>query len=148
MVVSYVDERGANKNWKLISFSNPKVFDTFKNAKVNDVFDITTRKNDKDFTEWASAEIVKESTAAVSNSLGEKGAGQSRTPVVSQYETRDERNLRQRLIVRQSCLAQAVEYSAGDDNKSVESVLGLADQFNVWVWEAPDLLDVTTDIPE
>ena len=144
MVVSYVDERGANKSWKLISFSNPKVFDTFKNAKVNDVFNVTTRKNDKDFTEWASAEIVEESKAATSNTLTEKGSN-TRTPIVSQYETRDERNLRQRLIVRQSCLAQAVEYVTDAD---IETVLQTAEKFNAWVWEAPDLLDVTNDIPE
>ena len=135
MVVSYVDERGANKSWKLISFSNPKVFDTFKNAKVNDVYEISTRKNDKDFTEWASAELVT-GTAPTSTA----GGAAPKTPVVSQYETRDERNLRQRLIVRQSCLAQAVEYfGSGTQTASPNDVLILADKFVAWVFEAPAL---------
>lgn len=141
MVVSYADEAGRNKSWKLISFSNPKVFDTFKNAKVNDVFSITTRKNDKDFTEWASAEIVEESKAAVSNKIGDSGVSTQKTPVVSQYETRDERNTRQRLIVKQSCLAQAVDYfGSGTQVASPDDVLNLADKFVEWVFETPDLL--------
>jgi hypothetical protein len=143
MIVSYVDERGANKSWKLISFSNPKVFDTLKNAKVNDVFNITTRKNDKDFTEWASAEIVEESKAATSNSLAERANNSVKTPVVSQYETRDERNTRQRLIVRQSCLAQAVEYRGS--NQDIDAILETAEQFVAWVFEAPALFE---DVPQ
>lgn len=138
MVVSYVDERGANKSWKLISFSNPKVFDTFKNAKVNDVYEISTRKNDKDFTEWASAELVT-GTAPTSTA----GGAAPKTPVVSQYETRDERNLRQRLIVRQSCLAQAVEYRGS--NQDIDAVLETAEQFVAWVFEAPALFE---DVPQ
>lgn len=140
MNVSYVDERGANKSWKLISFSNPKVFDTIKNANVNDVFEITTRKNDKDFTEWASATKVDGAPRSAASS----SVGQTKTPVVSQYETRDERNARQRLIVRQSCLAQAVEY-----NKTVspEEVLELADKFVAWVFEAPGLYETEEDVP-
>lgn len=136
MNVSYVDERGANKSWKLISFSNPKVFDTIKNAKAGDVFEITTRKNDKDFTEWASATPAPAAPPAA--------GAPAKAPVVSQYETRDERNARQRLIVRQSCLAQAVEY-----NKTVspEEVLELADKFVAWVFEAPGLYETEEDVP-
>lgn len=145
MVVSYVDERGANKSWKLISFSNPAVFNTFKNAKVNDVYEITTRKNDRDFTEWASAEIVEESKAATSNSLAERAAGSPvKTPVVSQYETRDERNLRQRLIVRQSCLAQAVAFNK---EASESDLLEQAERFTAWVFEAPNLFAQPDDLP-
>jgi len=135
MVVSYLDEGGRNKTWKLISFSNPKVFDTFKNAKPNDVYNITTRKNDKDFTEWSSAEIVTGATPTA-------GGAAPKTPVVSQYETRDERNLRQRLIVRQSCLAQAIAFygdELGQDEDAMKQVLGTADQFVAWVFEAPGL---------
>jgi len=142
MVVSYVDEAGRNKNWKLISFSNPKVFDTLKNAKVNDVFNITTRENDKGFKEWASAEIVEESRAAVSNTLDKSAP--AKPAVVSQYETRDERNLRQRLIVRQSCLAQAVACDK-DLNAGIEGVLTIADRFVEWVFEAPTELEVLED---
>ena len=131
MDISYVDERGGNKTWKIFSFSNPKVFDTFKNAKEGEVYEISTRKNDKDFTEWAAADKVGEGT-------GKPAA--TKAPVVSQYETRDERNLRQRLIVRQSCLAQAVAISK-EEPLGLESILEVADKFVAWVFEAPGLTD-------
>lgn len=133
MDISYVDERGGNKTWKIFSFSNPKVFDTFKNAKEGEVYEISTRKNDKDFTEWAAADKVGEGT-------GKPAA--TKTPVVSQYETRDERNLRQRLIVRQSCLAQAIAYfQLQKEAPNHIDMLSLADDFVAWVFEAPGLTD-------
>lgn len=145
MNVSYVDERGANKSWKLISFSNPKVFDTIKNANVNDVFEITTRKNDKDFTEWASATKVDGAPRSAASS----SVGQTKTPVVSQYETRDERNARQRLIVRQSCLSNAIALLKGsteDAPTSIEDAIGVADKFVAWVFEAPGLYETEEDV--
>lgn len=140
MDISYVDERGGNKTWKIFSFSNPKVFDTFKNAKEGEVYEISTRKNDKDFTEWAAADKVGEGT-------GKPAA--TKTPVVSQYETRDERNLRQRLIVRQSCLAQAIAYfQLQKEAPNHIDMLSLADEFVAWVFEAPGLMDMENDTPE
>lgn len=140
MDISYVDERGGNKTWKIFSFSNPKVFDTFKNAKEGEVYEISTRKNDKDFTEWAAADKVGEGT-------GKPAA--TKAPVVSQYETRDERNLRQRLIVRQSCLAQAIAYfQLQKEAPNHMDMLSLADEFVAWVFEAPGLMDMENDVPE
>lgn len=135
MEISYVDERGGNKTWKIMSFGNPKVFDTFKSAKEGEVYEITTRKNDRDFTEWAAAERVDGTSA--------KPAAAKSTPVVSQYETRDERNTRQRLIVRQSCLAQAVTLALKLDTPPHETqpILDLADEFVAWVFEAPGLME-------
>jgi hypothetical protein len=136
LVVSYLNERGENKTWKLLSFSNPKVFDTFKNAKANTVYEITTRKNDKDFTEWASAEEKGEASMTVTTSP-------SKPASVSNYETREERNARQRLIVRQSCLAQALALSSvgAKSPPDPENVLVLADRFVAWVFEAPGLFE-------
>lgn len=132
LVVSYLNERGENKTWKLLSFSNPKVFDTFKNAKPNTLYEITTRKNDKDFTEWASAE-----EKGASNMEGKTSAAKPAS--VSNYETREERNARQRLIVRQSCLAQAI--ASVEDKNDTTVVLALADQYVAWVFEAPGLFE-------
>lgn len=136
MNVSYVDERGANKSWKLISFANPKVFDTFKGATPNTVFEITTRKNDKDFTEWASAELV--GPATTNNAPSPAG---TKPASISNYETREERNARQRLIVRQSCLAQAI--ASLEEKSDTTVVLALADQYVAWVFEAPGLYEET-----
>jgi hypothetical protein len=135
-MVQYVNDRGENKSWKLMSFSNPKVYDTLKNATQGQVYEIVTGKNDKDFTVWASADLVDGAMTKQAASPGTK------SPVVSQYETRDERNLRQRLIVRQSCLAQAVAYfGLQKEAPNHIDLLSLADEFVAWVFEAPELME-------
>lgn len=141
MEISYVDERGGNKTWKIMSFGNPKVFDTFKGAKEGEVFEITTRKNDKDFTEWASAERVDGASTK---------SAPAKTPVVSQYETRDERNQRQRLIVRQSCLSNAINMltPGAKSPLGLADVAALADSLVSYVYEAPSLMDMENDVPE
>lgn len=143
MTVSYVDEKGANKSWKLISFANPKVFDTLKAAKPNEVYEITTRKNDKDFTEWASATLV--GTSATSPS---PAAAPNKSPVVSQYETRDERNQRQRFIIRQSCLSNAIAMLTPGSKSPLDlaTVATLADALVAYVYEAPEL-SPKSDVP-
>lgn len=145
-VVSYVNERGENKSWKLISFANPKVYDILKAAQSGETYEIVTRKNDKDFTEWASAEKLAANAATPS-----AGTAAIKAPAVSQYETRDERNARQRLIVRQSCLKEANEYykhpTLAGANVTEIDVTRVADIFVAWVFEAPDLFEQADDIP-
>lgn len=138
MEVSYVDDRGGNKTWKLFSFSNPKVFDTLKGAQAGEVYEVTTRKNDKDFTEWAAIDKVDGAVAAVPVVKG--------TPVVSQYETRDERNTRQRLIVRQSCLSNAIAMLSPGSKAplNLADVAALADSLVAYVFEAPGLWEEDT----
>lgn len=143
-VVSYVSERGENKSWKLISFANPKVYDILKAAQAGETYEIVTRKNDKDFTEWASAEKLQASAATPTT-----GTAAVKAPAVSQYETRDERNARQRLIVRQSCLSNAVSILSTGSKSPPETaaVKALADELVAFVFEAPDLFEQADDIP-
>lgn len=128
MAVSYVDEKGANKSWKLISFANPKVFDIFKEAKPNSVYEVTTAKDAKDYTQWADAVLIGEGTGAP--------AAVVRPASVSNYETREERAARQVLIVRQSCLAQAIAYyELQEEAPNHIDLLSLADEFVDWVFQ-------------
>lgn len=130
MAVSYLDEKGANKSWKLISFANPKVFDIFKEAKPNTVYEVTTAKDAKDYTQWADAVLIGENTGAP--------AATTRPAAASNYETREERAARQVLIVRQSCLAQAITFfgeELGKDDDAMKQVLDTADQFVAWVFQ-------------
>lgn len=134
MAVSYVDEKGANKSWKLISFANPKVFDIFKEAKPNSVYEVTTAKDAKDYTQWADAVLIGEGTGAP--------AATTRPASVSNYETREERAARQVLIVRQSCLAQAVAYHK---DAEMGELLATAETFVDWVFKAKE--DGMEDVP-
>jgi hypothetical protein len=137
--VEYLNERGETKTWTLRSFTNPSVFKTLSEAPAGTTYEITTTKNDKDFTEWSSATPV--AASAVGTSSPSKG-----TPVAarSTYETPEERAIKQRLIVRQSSLAQAI---ASFPAASVEQLLERADVFANWVYEAPSLTEMTEDIP-
>ncbi len=141
--IAYVNERGENKSWKLISFANPKVYDILKAAQAGETYEIVTRKNDKDFTEWASAEKL------AANAASPAPTGAVKAPAVSQYETRDERNARQRLIVRQSCLSNAVSILSTGSKSPPETaaVKALADELVAFVFEAPDLFEQADDIP-
>jgi len=141
-VVSYVNDRQENKTWKLISFSNPSVFEKLKNATNGQVYDIETRKNDKDFTEWATANLVDGAAPTAATPTTKAGG-------VSQYETRDERNARQRLIVRQSCLSNAVAIAStgAKSPPDVQAIKDLANDLVAFVFEAPGLVDLPDDIP-
>jgi hypothetical protein len=136
MVVGYVDDKGANKSWKLISFANPKVFDIFKEAKPNSVYEVTTAKDAKDYTQWADAVLVG----------GATGPTAVKPASVSNYETREERAARQVLIVRQSCLAQAVAYyGLQKEAPNHVDLLSLADTFVDWVFKYNE--DEMEDVP-
>ena len=146
--VVYENDRGEKKTWKLMSFSNPQVFATISAAKQGDSFDITTGKNDKDYTIWAAA--TPASTGASVPGAQSSGSVAPTKVVGSNYETREERAVRQRLIVRQSSLSTAVDYLKAVEEKdaSLERVLDLAESFTNFVFEAPDLFDQQNDLPE
>jgi hypothetical protein len=133
--VFYENDRGESKTWKLFDFSNPAVYETLKNAKQGDAFDIVTGKNDKDFTEWRSATVAGAADAPAATPAGRTGSTQTRT---SNYETADERAARQVLIVKQSSLAQAVAFVKQDaaNDATVDTVLDIAQQFTNWVMKA------------
>lgn len=141
--VQYVNEGGQSRKQKVVSFGNPKVFDTLKEAIAGQKYDITTTQNG-DFTNWSSATLLAEGAPAASSS-----APAAKTAAVSQYETRDERNARQRLIVRQSCLSNAVTILATGSKSPPETqaVKDLANELVAFVFEAPDLFEQPDDIP-
>lgn len=134
-VVVFTDPAGRAKTKKIQSFTNPKVFNTLKEALPGSIFEVTERQ-DGEYTNWAD---VVSSTAAPSTANGADNKT-SPAPFKPEYETRDERNLRQRYIIKQSCLAQAVN-AVKDTAFEMEEVLGIANKFVAWVTEAPELTD-------
>lgn len=125
-----------------MSFSNPAVFETMKNAKQGDVFEVTTSKVGE-YTQWTSATKSEGDTAAAPTKSAPASA------VRSTYETPEERATRQRLIVRQSSLGHAIEIlttgaKTPPDPSDVET---LADRFVAYVYQAPDLFKEDNDIP-
>jgi hypothetical protein len=111
---------------KLVSFSTGKVpYDAFKTAKSGDKYDVKLEKDDNGNWNWV--EVIKvEGNEAMSKdgTTGKSG----------NWETAEERARRQVLIVRQSCLAQAIALSPYLTTSEIgEDVLKRAERFEEWV---------------
>jgi hypothetical protein len=132
------------KPFNLVSFKNPAVFEAFKTAKAGQAFEVESVKGDDGFYQWTSAKEVTNDAPAASVPGNGKPAW---TPGADPRETKEERAARQRLIVRQSSLSNAIEFLKNDDHRDdVSDLLELADRFTAWVYEAPDLFDEPNDL--
>jgi hypothetical protein len=145
--VEYLNERGETKTWTLRSFTNPSVFKTITESPAGTTYEIVTTKNDRDFTEWASATRV----AGTSNGATPPAKGTPVAATRSTYETPEERAVRQRLIVRQSSLSNAIEVQKASGSAiSLPELLSLAEDFHEWVYKQEEPLpfdNLSEDIP-
>jgi ABC-type tungstate transport system permease subunit len=66
----------------------------------------------------------------------------------STYETPEERAARQVLIVRQSSLGHALEYTATNKIKDEAEVLALANRFSDWVFQKEGINAVAKSVLE
>jgi hypothetical protein len=129
--VTYSDYRGETKTWKLFSFSNPATFAILKDAKAGESYEITTGKNDKDYTIWTGATKTQGPAAAAPAATVASGGKREWVPDAD----------RQRLIVKQSCLAQAIAFAnlTKPDVIHTDDVLEVADIFVAYVYDVPAL---------
>jgi len=119
----------------IMSFVNPGIYkqvSEWENNLPSGDVSVTLTKNSAGYNEWAAIEILDGTSTGGSTPTPATGV----TKVVgSNYETKEERAFRQVLIVRQSCLAQAIA-SQGEEakNRSIEAILETARQFEEWVF--------------
>lgn len=140
--MEYLNERGETKTWTLRSFTNPSVFKTLSESAPGTTYEITTTKNDKDFTEWSSATVVDSKAAPAPRSAPQTSR--------STYETPEERAVKQRLIVRQSSLSNAIDVQKASGSAiALPELLSLAEDLYEWVYKAPEVgvADISEDIP-
>lgn len=139
---------------KLMSFSNPSVFKTAQSLNTGSIAYVTTEKNDKGYWQWESISTeasapVHSAPAATSNSNSSAGSTKS----FSNYETKEERQQRQVMIVRQSSLSNAVATLAvGAKAIKADDVINLAKQYEAYVLSTessalPSLNEMEDDIP-
>jgi hypothetical protein len=128
----------------LVSYSNPGVWAKIKDAQPGSKFEVTITKNAKGYDEWsaiapADGEARPPAAAAQTGTTG-KVLG-------SQYETREERIARQRLIVRQSSLGHAVELltTGAKSPPELDAVFALAEQFADFVYQPQEELSAVSD---
>jgi len=125
----YQSDGKSQKPKKIMSFNDE--FKTLNGAQPGDTFDVKLEKDDNGYWQWNNVEKVEAGSpepVAASGSTGRAG----------NWETPEERARRQVLIVRQSCIAQAVAWLRGKEPSegtdfSTEDVQLVAEEFETWV---------------
>jgi len=153
MEVTYKGDNGQVSSKKLMSFSNPDVFNQAKSWEKGTAVNINAQKDDNGYWQWigilADGEQAPASTVA-QGSATVKPAGTNRV-TGSNYETKEERADRQIMIVRQSSLSNAVATLTTHGTKlSANDVINLAKTYEAWVLgkdKVVDLDDMEDDIP-
>jgi hypothetical protein len=151
--VVFKDDTGRVNTKKIMSFANPAVFAAMKDATSGQVYTITQVKNDRGYWDWTAASVGGNSAPAqAASSPAPRQA--SPAPSGRDFETKEERALRQRLIVRQSSLSNAISMLTPGSKQAlaVGDVIQLAEELNAWVFKEPDLFfetenDLDKDIP-
>lgn len=111
--------KGTQKEQKLMSFANPQVFKDVQTYKGQEVA-VEVAKNDKGYDQWAKISPV---------GAGSTAPGAPPTPgkvTGSNYETADERKMRQLLIVRQSSITNAIATLTPGAKAALDAELVLA----------------------
>ncbi|CAB4240906.1 hypothetical protein UFOVP22_25 [uncultured Caudovirales phage] len=117
---------GVEGKQRIVPFANPSVFKTLDGASVNESFDVAVSKNAKGYDVWSSIGAVGTIKATPATKV-----------LGSNYETPDERALKQRYIVRQSSIANALTYFNFNTDKlklNVVDVLEVAKQFEEYIF--------------
>ena len=154
LTVAYRDDKGKLSEKTILSFTNPAVFKTFERAEAGAEINVKSEKVG-DYWNWTAILADGEvSQALVSNGATASAAGSTRV-TGSNYETKEERALKQRYIVKQSSLSAAVAILTvgAKTPPEVNSVIALADKFVDYVFEEKKIdlsigiQDINDDIP-
>lgn len=146
--VIYKDDTGKAQTKNLMSFTNPVVFNTLKSTKAGDIVQVISEKIG-DYWQWTGMGTDSPKLVGVVATTG------TTTKVMgSNYETAEERAVKQRYIVRQSSLSTAVAaLSVGSKSShSSKEIIDLAKEFEEYVFSKEqvnlhDLSDIVDDIP-
>jgi hypothetical protein len=150
--VVYTDNRGQQKEKKVLSFSNPAVFNTAKGLASGTVIEVSYAKDDPYFN-WAKVEVMDaDNPATGSESAAPKptvGAASGKV-LGNQYETRDERQMRQLHIVRQSSISNAINALTPGAKAplKIEDVLDYAQELVDFVYGTEEILAAPNAVNE
>lgn len=140
------DTNGEKKTFKIFSFVNPAVFKEMSGAKNGDIFTITTGKNDKGYITWESATAGASSEAPATSTKSASFGGGGRD-----FESKEEREAKQRYIIRQSSLSNAIAVltTGAKSPPDEKAIMDLSDKFVNYVFEVADIFaaDTPDDIP-
>lgn len=115
---------GKEFNRKLVSFGGSlPSYNVLKDSVVGDQYDVELKKDDTGNWQWTDAVKADQSTPAAATSGG---------TMKSTYETPEERAYKQKVIIRQSCLANAISVK-GIGEENADNLTELAEKFEAWV---------------
>jgi len=137
-------EKGTVEGKKIMSFVNKDVFNRVSQAKSGDELNVSLAKDDNGYWQWNA---IIEGDAQVKVEKAQVTAANP-TPR-SNYETPEERALRQIMIVRQSSISSAVEFVNGGSktaDHTPEKVLEVAKTFERYVLDAAGHLDPVEEL--
>jgi hypothetical protein len=125
---------------KIMSFAAPEVYKWFSTANKGDSVDVVSVKNEKTgYWDWTSigtggGEVAQQS----------KPASAATRVTGSNYETKEERAIRQRYIIRQSSVSSAIAALAVGAKASpkADEILTLAKTIEEYVFSQPEELKV------
>jgi len=124
-LVKYTQD-GQDKEKKVMSFAQKETYNTLVAAAPGEVYEIKTVKDGK-FWNWESATLCSPG-AAVAPSGGSSGGSKGN------WETAEERAMRQVWIIRQSSIASACNlFSSTGGGDMVDLVLEAAKRFEAYV---------------
>lgn len=145
--IAYKNEQGQIQSKKLMSFGNQEVFKAAQEWTKGEVVALTTEKDANGYWQWIA---LGESAAPSTPSATTPAKPAAR----SNYESSDERQTRQVMIVRQSSLSNAVATLALNKDSggaSSNDVINLAKQYESYVLGEPSndksIDDFPSDVP-
>jgi hypothetical protein len=133
---------------KLMSFVNPNVFKHFEKAQKGDQVEVTSVKNEKTgYWDWTAIGAPSTASPGASSSP----SSQATKVVGSNYETKEERAVKQRYIVRQSSVSAAISALSIGAKGALKSgeIIELAKQFEEYVFSTSEAkLDLSVDLTD
>ena len=137
------------KTKKVMSFANPAVFATVKEAKSGEQYELTQVK-EGEYWQWTKLEKIDGSVQAAAPATTGSTSRTAASYSGRDFETKEERADRQRLIVRQSSLSNAINILSPGSKSALDTkaVLSLADELVAWVTQAPSLIEMSNDLED
>lgn len=134
--VSYTSN-GEARTHKLLSFTNPDAFATVQTLNPGETVEVTITKNDQGYNQWAKVEKVDgaKAPAQAAPASGGRVTG-------SNYETPDERKVKQLYIARQNSVGNAVAMLTPGAKApiKVDEVIELANQLVDYIYGVEEVL--------
>lgn len=141
---------------KVMPFGNKEVFDTLSKAQKDEFYTVISEKNGE-YWEWIAVARTNGAAPAPSTPPAASSGGNDKTTYRSggNWETPEERAVKQQYIIRQSCLTNAINFIEvqGKKNPPIGDVLEVANLLVDWVNAKPpkedkdETLDIKDDLP-